>query len=317
MMIPVPGIDEIRAAAERISGHVRRTPLLVAASVKKQRELAGALRLKLESLQVTGSFKARGAINAVFTRPPEQLRHGIVTASGGNHGLAVAYAGWATGVPATIFLPRSVAADKIAKLDAWGARVVMSGEVWDDSNRAALQHAATENVAYIHPFADPAVIAGQGTIAIEILDEAPDLDTLVVAIGGGGLISGVAIAAKALKPAIRIIGVEPMGAPTLYDSLAAGRLVELASLDTAAVTLAPRRSEPVNFAIVRALVERVVLVDDAEMRAAAYWLWREIGVAAELSGAAAVAALLSGRYRPMECERICAIVCGAGTDGID
>jgi threonine dehydratase len=315
-MIPVPGIDEIRAAAERIRGHVRRTPLLVAAPVKEQRELAGTLRLKLESLQVTGSFKARGATNAVFTRPPEQLRRGIVTASGGNHGLAVAYAGWATGVRATIFLPRSVAADKIAKLDAWGARVVMSGEVWDDSNRAALQHAATESFAYIHPFADPPVIAGQGTIALEILDEAPDLDTLVVAIGGGGLISGVAIAAKALKPGIRIIGVEPVGAPTLHDSLAADRLVELASLDTAAVTLAPRRSEPVNFAIIREAVERVVLVDDAEMHAAARWLWHEIGVAAELSGAAAVAALLSGRYRPVANERICAIVCGAGTDGI-
>ena len=158
--------------------------MLAAAPIKERRELAGGLRLKLEALQVTGSFKARGAINAVFTLPPEQLRRGIVTASGGNHGLAVAYAGWATGVPATIFLPRSVAADKIAKLDAWGARVVMSGEVWDDSNRAALQHAETEGLAYIHPFADPEVIAGQGTIALEILDEAPDLDTLLVAIGG-------------------------------------------------------------------------------------------------------------------------------------
>ena len=315
-MIGMPGINEVRAAARRIRAYVRRTPLLASAPVKEQRELAGSLCLKLEALQVTGSFKARGAMNAVFNLPPEQLHRGIVTASGGNHGLAVAYAGWATGALATIFLPHSVGADKIAKLDAWGARVVMSGEVWDDSNRAALQHAKTESLAYIHPFADPTVIAGQGTIALEILDEAPDVDTLLVAIGGGGLISGIAIAAKALKPAIRIIGVEPVGAPTLHHSLAAGRLVELASLDTAAVTLAPRRSEPVNLAIVRDFVERIVLVDDAEMRAAAHWLWREVGVAAELSGAAAVAALLSGRYRPVEDERICAIVCGAGTDGI-
>jgi threonine dehydratase len=315
-VIAVPGIDEIRAAAGRMRGYVRRTPLLEAAPIKERRELAGGLRLKLEALQVTGSFKARGAINAVFGLPPTQLRRGIATASGGNHGLAIAYAGWATGVPATIFLPRSVAGDKIAKLDAWGARVVMSGEVWDDSNRAALQHAETEGLAYIHPFADPEVIAGQGTIALEILDEAPDLDTLLVAIGGGGLISGVAIAAKALKPGIRIIGVEPVGAPTLHDSLAAGRLVQLTHLDTAAVTLAPRRSEPVNLAIVREAVERIVLVEDTEMRAAARWLWREVGVAAELSGAAAVAALLSGRYRPAADEQICAVVCGAGTDGI-
>ena len=315
-MSPAPGIDEIRAAAERICRSVRRTPLLAAAPVKEKPELASGLRLKLEALQVTGSFKARGAINAVFALPPEQLRGGIVTASGGNHGLAVAYAGWATKVPATIFLPRLVAADKIEKLDAWGAQVVMAGEVWDDSNRAALQHAEAEGLAYIHPFADRAVIAGQGTIALEIIDEAPELDTLLVAIGGGGLISGIALAAKALKPGIRIIGVEPVGAPTLRDSLAAGRLVELAQLDTAAVTLAPRRSEPVNLAIVREAVERIVLVDDAEMRAAARWLWRELGVATELSGAAAVAALLSGRYRPRVGEQICAVVCGAGTDGI-
>jgi len=193
---------------------------------------------------------------------------------------------------------------------------VMAGEVWDDSNRAALQHAEAENLSYIHPFADPAVIAGQGTIALEILEEAPDLDTLLVAIGGGGLISGIAIAAKALKPGIRVVGVEPVGAPTLRDSLAAGRLVELTRLDTAAVTLAPRRSEAVNLAIVRDAVEEIVLVEDAEMRAAARWLWREIGVATELSAAAAVAALLSGRYRPLAGEQICAVVCGAGTDGI-
>jgi len=315
-MITAPGIDEIRAAAERMRGYVRRTPLLAAAPIKERPELAGGLRLKLEALQVTGSFKARGAINAVFALPPRQRRRGIVTASGGNHGLAVAYAGWATKALATIFLPRSVADDKIAKLDAWGASVVIAGEVWDDSNRAALQHAEAESLAYIHPFADPEVIAGQGTIALEILDEAPDLDTLLVAIGGGGLISGIAIAAKALKPSIRIVGVEPVGAPTLHDSLVAGRLVELTSLDTAAVTLAPRRSEPANFAIVREAVERIVLVEDIEMRAAARWLWREVGVAAELSGAAAVAALLSDRYRAVAGEQICAIVCGAGTDGI-
>jgi threonine dehydratase len=315
-MILMPGIDEVRAAAERIRPYVRQTPLLRAAPTKERPELAGGLRLKLEALQVTGSFKARGAINALFAAPADRLRRGVVTASGGNHGIAVAYAGWAAEVPATIFLPRSVAAEKIAKLDAWGARVVIAGEVWDDSNRAALQHAESEGLAYIHPFADPEVIAGQGTVALEILEEAPDLDTLLVAIGGGGLISGLAIAAKALKPGIRIVGVEPVGAPTLHDSLRAGRVVELTSLETAAVTLAPRRSEPVNFAIVREAVERIVLVEDAEMRSAARWLWREIGIAAELSGAAAVAALLSGRYQMMAGERICAIVCGAGTDGI-
>ncbi len=311
-----PAIDDIRAAAARIRGHVRRTPLIAAAPVKEHAAIAAALLLKLESLQITGSFKARGAVSAVLAVPPERLRRGIVTASSGNHGLAVAYAGWAAGVPTAVFLPRSAAADKIAGLKTWGARVAIEGEAWDDSNRAARHHAEIGGLAYVHPFADPDVIAGQGTIALEILAEAPDVDTILVAIGGGGLIGGIALAAKALKPAIRIVGVEPAGAPTLQASLAAGGLVTLARLDTAAVTLAPRRSEAVNLAIVRETVERIVLVEDAEMRMAARWLWHELGIAAELSGAAAVAALLAGHYRPAAGERVCAVVCGAGTDGL-
>jgi threonine dehydratase len=159
------------------------------------------------------------------------------------------------------------------------------------------------------------VIAGQGTIALEILADAPDIDTLIVAVGGGGLISGIAIAAKTLKPKIRVIGVEPTGAPTLYDSLAAGRLVELTALNTAAVTLAPRRSEILNLSIIRKAVDQIVLVEDQEMREAARWLWREAGLAAELSGAAAVTALLTSRYQPAAGERVCAIVCGSGSDG--
>src|SRR5215470_6182946 len=140
------GLNEICAAAERIRNFVRRTPLLAAAPARENRELACGLLLKLELLQVTGSFKARGALNAVLALPPERLQRGIVTASGGNHGLGVAYAGRAAGVPTTIFLPCSVAADKVAKLNAWDARVVISGNAWDDSNRAALQCAEAENL---------------------------------------------------------------------------------------------------------------------------------------------------------------------------
>jgi threonine dehydratase len=311
------GIDEVRAAAERIRGYVRRTPLLPAAPARGLAERGHGLLLKLESLQVTGSFKPRGAINAVLSLPPENVQRGIVTASGGNHGIAVAYAGYATGAPATIFLPRSVARDKLPSIEGWGARTVITGEAWDDSHRVALQCAKAEGLTYIHPFAESQVIAGQGTIALEILDEAPDLDTLVVAVGGGGLISGIAVAAKALKPDIRIIGVEPVGAPTLHASIAAGRLVELASLETAAVTLAPRRSESLNLAIITETVERIVLVNDDEMAEAARWLWRETGVAAELSGVAAVAAVFAERYCPTPGDRVCAVVCGAGRDGID
>lgn len=314
-MTQPPDLAAIRLAAQRVAGRIRRTPLVEATQDKH--ELPGRVFLKLESLQVTGSFKARGALNTLASLSREEVARGVITASGGNHGLAVAYAGHVAQTPATIYLPRNVPAAKIAKLEAWGARVVLEGEVWDEANRAALARAGRDGLTYIHPFADPRVIAGQGTLGLELLEEAPALDTLVVAIGGGGLISGVALAAKALKPAIKVVGVEPVGAPTLHDSLKAGRLVELARIDTAANTLAPRRSEPINLQIVARHVDEIVLVDDAEMREAARWLWFEHGVAAELSGAASVAALLAGRYRPGEAERVCALVCGAGTDGIE
>lgn len=310
-----PTLDDVRRAAERIKGRVRRTPLIEAAPTREHSAIARQLLLKLESLQVTGSFKARGASNALAAPAPDVLARGVVTASGGNHGLAVAYAAWTAGITATIYLPTNVPAAKLRKLQAWGAKVVVEGEAWDDSNAAALQHAAQDGMAYVHPFADPLVIAGQGTVATEILDAAPDVDTLLVAIGGGGLISGVAIAACAIKPSIRIVGVEPTGAPTLLRCLEAGCPAVLDRVDTAAGTLAPRSTDPLNFAIIQRHVDRIVLVPDAAMRDAAAWLWFEHGVAAELSGAASVAALLTGGYRPAPGERVCAVVCGAGTDG--
>ncbi len=196
-----------------------------------------------------------------------------------------------------------------------GAKVVIEGEVWDDSNTAALRHAAQDGMTYVHPFADPRVIAGQGTVATEILDAAPDIDTLLVAIGGGGLISGIAVVASAINPGVRIVGVEPTGAPTLLRSLEAGRPAVLDRVDTMAGTLAPRSTDALNFGIIQRHVGHIVLVSDAAMREAAAWLWFEHGVAAELSGAASVAALLTGQYQPAPGERVCAVVCGAGTDG--
>lgn len=274
------------------------------------------LSVKLECLQVTGSFKPRGAINKLASLSPEEVARGLITASGGNHGLAVAYAGWIAKVPATVVLPVKTPAAKIEKLRQWQAIVRIEGETWDDSNRLAQTLAEREGLAYFHPFADPAIIAGQGTVGLEILQQAPRTEVVVVAIGGGGLISGIGIAAKAIDRSIRIIGVEPTGAATLYRSLESGHPVTLERLDTAAVTLAARATEPITFEAVRRHVERVVLVTDEEMRLAAQWLWFEMGIAAELSGAAAVAALMSGRCEVQAREHVCAVVCGAGTDGI-
>jgi threonine dehydratase len=276
--------------------------------------LTSDVLLKLESLQVSGSFKARGAVNKVLSLEPDVARRGLVTASGGNHGLAVAYAGRVLDVPTTVYLPSRTAPSKAARIEGWGATVVRHGDVWDDAHAAALAHAARDGLTYVHPFADAAVVCGQATIALEILEQAPEVDLFVVAIGGGGLASGVAAAAKLLRPDIRIIGVEPEGAPTLTESLRANEVIELAEIRTAAGTLAPRRSDVLNFEIIRAAVDAIVLVSDDEMRAAARFLLTEIGIGAELSGAAALAAFLAGKIPPAKSP--CALVCGTGTDAL-
>ena len=305
-------LETIRAAAGRNAGGIRRTPVL-AASALREPPAPGSLFLKLECLQVTGSFKPRGALNKALGLDAPA---GLTTASGGNHGLGVAYAASVLGVPATVFLPHSTPEAKRRKLRGWGAAVRVAGSVFDEANEAALAHARAEGAVYVHPFADPAVVSGQGTVGLELLEDVPDADTVLVAVGGGGLVAGIAVALKALRPSIRVIGVEPVGAPTLHDSLEAGVLVTLERVATEAGTLAPLRSAPLNLELVAAGVDRIVLVDDEAMRQAARWLWFEAGVAAELSGAAALAALTTGAYRPTPDERVVAVVCGAGPDGL-
>jgi threonine dehydratase len=308
-------LTEVREAAARIAPHVRRTPLVAARCLKDDPCSDGELLLKLECLQVTGSFKARGAANKLLSLTPAEVRRGIITASGGNHGLATAYAGWLGKTKTTVFLPESASPEKAKKVAGWGATVVFKGRVWDEANREALAVAEREGLTYFHPFADPVVIAGQGTTALEILDQDPEVDDFLVAIGGGGLISGIALTAKALRPGTRIIGIEPVGAPTLFESVKAGRVVELSGITTCVPTLAALKTEPINLEIVQRFVEEIVLVTDEEMRAAARWLWFEMGLATDLSGAASLAAIRSGKFRPRRGRKVCALVCGAGSDG--
>lgn len=309
-------VDDVRNAGVRIAPYVRTTPLLAVRCLKDDPLPNGELLLKLEFLQVTGSFKARGAANKLLSLSGGEVRRGIVTASGGNHGLAVAYAGWLGKTAAWVFVPENISPEKAKKLERWGARVTITGRHWHEANQEALAFAEREGLAYFHPFADPAVIAGQGTLALEILQQDPEVDDLLVAIGGGGLISGVSLTAKVLRPSVRVIGVEPTGAPTLYESLKAGRVVELPEITTAVPTLAALKTEPINLEIAQRHVAEVVLVTDEEMREAARWLWFEMGVAADLSGAASVAALRSGKVRPGPGRKVCALVCGAGPDGL-
>jgi threonine dehydratase len=307
-------LDDIQAARRRIAPYIRQTPALPYAGTRGP-DFGGHVTLKLESLQAAGSFKARGAMNRLLTLSQDELARGVVTASGGNHGLAIARSAHVLGVPATIFLPSNAAPDKIAKLRDWGADVHIVGAVWDEANTAALAHAAGTGATYAHPFADPAVVAGQGTLGLDILDDMPDVDLVLVAIGGGGLITGLSTAVKALKPQARIIGIEPTGSPTLHACLQAGRLVALDRLESRVATMSCRRTEQPIYEAVARHVDEIVLVSDAEMEAAAKSLWFEFGIAADLSGAAALAALQSGRVALDGGETICALVCGAGTDG--
>ena len=309
-------LDDVQQADERIAPYVRRTPLVAARCLKDNPCTDGELLLKLECLQATGSFKARGAANKLLSLTSEEVRRGIITASGGNHGLATAYAGWLGKTRTTVYLPESASREKVAKIATWGATVVVKGRHWDDANREALAVADREGLTYFHPFADPVVIAGQGTTALEMLTQVPDVDDVLVAIGGGGLISGVALTVKALRPAARIIGIEPTGAPTLYESVKAGRVVELSGITTSVPTLAARKTEQINFEIVRQCVEEIVLVTDDAMREAARWLWFEMGLATDLSGAASLAAVRSGKVPLAAGRKVCALVCGAGSDGL-
>jgi threonine dehydratase len=311
-------VEDVRAAALRIAGAVRYTPTIRADQTRTSPvPPAVELWLKLECLQVTGSFKARGATNLLLSLPRHALDRGIVTASGGNHGIAVARAAHLAGVPATIFLPESASAAKRSKIIDWGAEVRVVGRFWDEANAIAQAFSRDNDRAYFHPFADPAIVAGQGTVALEILERLPDANLFLIAIGGGGLIAGVSTVLRESRPDARIVGIEPKGSPTLHASLAQDRVVTLAAVTTQVPTMACARTDSAIFEIVRGNVDSIVLLEDSEMMDAARWLWFEFGIAADASGAAAVAALRSGRVdvRPGDC--VCALVCGAGTDGLN
>ena len=309
-------LEDIRTAAGRIASYMRRTPVMAATNIQSGLSNDYRLALKLELLQVTGSFKARGATNRLLALSPGDIARGIVTASGGNHGIATARAGFMAKVPTTIFLPTNASPAKIQKLKAWGADVRIVGSAWHESNVAALEFQRQSGAAYFHPFADPDVVAGQGTVGLEILGDLPDVTTVLVAMGGGGLISGVATALKALKPGVRVVGIEAAGSPVLLRSLEAGRNIALDEVTTSVATMACARSDERIFEAVRDRVDEIVLVTDEEMRMAAKWLWFEMGLAADLSGAAALAALRERRVAPRPGEVVCAIVCGAGPDAI-
>jgi threonine dehydratase len=303
--------EGIAATEATIRRYVRRTPL-IRADRSEFGLPPGPLTFKLEMLQHSGSFKARGAFANLLLR--EVPAAGVVAASGGNHGAAVAYAAQQLKVPATIFVPDITSPAKVDRIRQYGARLVTAGTRYADALAASEALVAQTGAMPVHAFDQAETLLGQGTVGMELEQDAPDIDTLLVAVGGGGLIGGIA---AWYGGRIKIVAVEPEQAPTLHDALAAGMPVDAPAGGIAADSLAPRRVGELMFAIARRNVAEVVLVSDDAIRQAQSALWSGLRLVTEPGGAAAFAALLSGRYRPSAGERVAVLLCGANTTAVN
>lgn len=301
----------IAATYDLIAPHIRRTPVLRIESSDAGTSM-GALWLKLELMQHAGSFKTRGAFANLLMRQVPEV--GVVAASGGNHGAAVAYAAMRRGVPAKIFVPSISSPAKIQRIKDYGADLVVGGERYAQALAASQEWAAELGALQIYAFDQRETLLGQGTLALELEQQVPDLDTLLVAVGGGGLIGGIAAWCAG---GTRVIGVEPELSPTLFRALEAGHPVDAEASGIAADLLAPLRVGELMFPIAQQYVERVVLVADQAIRDAQWKLWQTARVVAEPGAAAAFAALLSGRYVPQGNERVGVVVSGGNSTAVD
>ncbi|TCN36545.1 threonine dehydratase [Kribbella sp. VKM Ac-2500] len=297
--------EDVQRAAARIAGRVRRTPVL---------QVSPTLTLKLELLQHVGSFKPRGAFNRLLSAKEQGLLTGpgVVAASGGNAGLAAAYAARELGVPARIFVPVNAPAPKVTRLRTLDADVVQVGNEYAEAYEAAVVACEESGALLVHAFDQPEVVAGQGTIGLELLEDLDDdFDTVLVAVGGGGLIAGIA---TAIGDRAQVVAVEPELAPTLARTLAAGERVDVQVGGLAADSLGARRLGELAFGAVKAHSVQSVLVDEDAIVAARNELWHEYHLAVEHGAAVSYAALLSGAYQPADGERVVAVICGANTD---
>ncbi|WP_210496473.1 threonine/serine dehydratase [Microvirga antarctica] len=297
---------DIELAHARIAPHIRRTPVW---TLPQAFGHAGPVSLKCEFLQHAGSFKARGAFNTLLSQPVPKA--GVAAASGGNHGAAVAYAASQLGVKARIFVPEISSPAKVAVIRHYGAEIVIGGARYADAQAACDRHVAESGALRIHPFDAGTTIAGQGTVALEWEADAPALDTVLVAAGGGGLISGIA---SWWGGQVKVVGVEPEGSCALHAALAAGEPVDVEIDSVAADSLGARNVGDLVYSICCDTVDHVALVPDAAILQAQRTLWRDYRMASEPGGAAALAALLSGAYRPEPGERIGVLLCGANVE---
>lgn len=300
--------QNVLEARRKIENFVTRTPTYL--SIVFSRIAGAEVYLKLECFQPVGAFKIRGAVNKIGNLSQSELERGLVTASSGNHGLSVAYVAKIFGAKAVVVVPENAVTEKVEAIGNYGAEVVKYGKDYEEAYLKALEIQKKDKRNFVHPFNDPYVIAGQGTIGLELLEDAPDLDTIIVPVGGGGLISGIAVAAKTVKPEIKIVGVQAEGAPAIYRSWKAGRIVEIESAKTVADGLVARKPLDPTFRIIRRHVDDVLLVTDREIDEAVLTLLREAHILAEPSGATSLAALLF-KYHPESKEKIALIISGA------
>ncbi|VVE90236.1 threonine/serine dehydratase [Pandoraea bronchicola] len=299
--------DDIRGAAQRIAPYIRTTPVLRLEDGAF--DVPGDTFLKLESLQVTGSFKPRGAFNRLLSEPVPPS--GVITASGGNHGIAVAYAAQKLGARAEIYVPSLASALKRKMLTDLGAQIVVAGNTYVEALAASEVRAAQSGALQVHAFDDAATVAGQGTLAIELDAQLPDIDTVMVAVGGGGLIGGIA---AWFSGRVKIVAVEPAQCPTLNRALQARVPVDVETGGIAADSLGCRRIGNVPFSILLEAVDDAILVPDEQIRHAQRVLWEKFRIASEPGGATAFAALVSGAYVRSPGEKIAVIVCGGNVD---
>ncbi|MDB2242462.1 threonine ammonia-lyase [Halorubrum ezzemoulense] len=305
-------LADIREARERVSGVARHTPLERSRSFS---EMSGAdLHLKLENFQRTGAFKIRGAMNRIQTLSEAEREAGVVTASAGNHAQGVALAASRAGVDATVVMPKFAPVSKVKATRGYGASVRLEGVDYDEAQAYAHRLEREEDRTYVHAFDDPVVMAGQGTLGLEIVDDCPDLDTVVVPIGGGGLISGVAVAIKEQLPDVRVVGVQAEGAASAAKSLEAGEVTEIDSVDTIADGIATRSVGEETLEVMAEYVDEVVTVDDREIALALTLLLERAKTLVEGAGAVALAAVLSEAFEYDDGETVVAALCGGNID---
>ncbi|MHB1047855.1 MAG: pyridoxal-phosphate dependent enzyme [Thermoanaerobaculia bacterium] len=305
-------LDDVKAAAARIAPHVHRTPVLTSRTASA---VAGArLFFKCETFQRVGAFKARGAFSRLTLLSSEERRRGVVAFSSGNHAQAVALAARDLGVPATIVMPEDAPSLKLAATRGYGAEVILYDRRNEDREAIARRLVEERGVTLVPPFDDEAVIAGQGTAALELLEEVPDLDAVITPCGGAGLLAGTAVAGTALRPGIRVFGVEPEAGDDVARSLREGRRVTIPVPETIADSLQTTRVGERNFAILTALVEGVLTVSDLELRRAMAFLFSRMKLVVEPGGAAAAAALLAGRVPGVGGKRVGVVLSGGNVD---